>query len=295
MFVSGFVSVVGRPNVGKSTLINSLLGRKLLIVSDKPQTTRNSIRAVLTTESAQVIFVDTPGLHKPRHSLGDYMVKAALDTLEEVDLVLFMVEALSPPGPGDRHIAGLLRELRTPSCLVVNKIDRAPGEFKENWLPLYRELAPFEHCFAVSALRGDNLQPLLKAVIDALPPGPLFYPPETAVDRPAVFQAGEIIREKILKMTRDEIPHSVAVEVTGIGLREGRDIFDVSAVIYVERESQKKIVIGRGGRTLKEIGTEARLELEDFLGKPVYLDLWVKVKKDWRRRENILRQLGYYH
>lgn len=293
MFVSGFVSVVGRPNVGKSTLINSFLGRKLLIVSDKPQTTRNRIQAILTTEQAQVIFLDTPGIHKPKHKLGDYMVKIALEALKEVELILFMVEATSPPGPGDSYIAALLREVDTPVFLVVNKTDLAPAQFEQEWLPLYLQLGRFKKHFLVSALQGSNLSPLLEEATGILPPGPLYYPSEMTVDRPEEFLVGEMIREKIFLQTRDEVPHSVAVEVDSMDLRKDRDLLDIRAVIYVEKESQKGIIIGKNGTMLKQIGTEARLELEKLLGNPVFLDLWVKVKKDWRRKENNLRQFGY--
>lgn len=293
MFVSGFVSIVGRPNVGKSTLINSLLGRKLLIVSDKPQTTRNRLQAVLTTERAQVIFLDTPGIHKPRHKLGNYMVRVALEALKEVELILFMVEATSPPGPGDSYIAAMLRQIDTPIFLVVNKIDLAPAQFEEEWLPSYLQLCAFQKHFLVSALQGKNVKQLLEEIILILPPGPLYYPPEVSIDRPEEFLAAEMIREKIFLLTGDEIPYSTAVEIESISLRKEKDLLDIRAVIYVEKESQKGIIIGKNGEMLKKIGTKARLELEKLLGNPVFLDLWVKVKKDWRSKENTLRQFGY--
>ncbi len=293
MFVSGFVSVIGRSNVGKSTLVNSFLGRKLLIVSDKPQTTRNRIQAILTTEKAQVVFLDTPGIHKPRHKLGDYMLKSALGALKEVELILFVVEATFPPGPGDSYIASLLRETDTPIFLIINKMDRAPLQFEEEWLPLYLQQGKFQKYFLVSALQGTNMNPLLQEIVEVLPPGPLYYPPEAEIDRPEEFLAAEMIREKILLCTKEEIPHSTAVEIDSMVLREGRDILDIRAVIYVERDSQKGIIIGKNGTMLKQIGTEARLELEGLLGNPVFLDLWVKVKKDWRRKDGYLRQLGY--
>lgn len=293
MFVSGFVSIVGRPNVGKSTLINSLLGRKLLIVSDKPQTTRNRIQAILTTEEAQIIFLDTPGIHKPRHKLGNYMVRVALEALKEVELILFMVEATAPPGPGDQYIAALLGEIATPVFLVVNKIDLASPQFAEEWLPAYLQLLDFKKHFLVSALQGKNLEELLAEIIKELPPGPLYYPPEIAVDRPEEFLAAEIIREKIFLLTGDEIPYSTAVEIESMGLRPDKDLLEIRANIYVEKESQKGIIIGKNGAMLKEIGTRARLELEKLLGNPIFLELWVKVKKDWRSKENVLRQLGY--
>jgi GTPase len=293
MFVSGFVSVIGRPNVGKSTLINSLLGKKVLIVSDKPQTTRNRIQAILTTENAQVIFLDTPGLHKPKHKLGDYMVKSALGAFKDVELILFMVEAVSPPGPGDSYIASLLQGVKSPVYLVMNKTDLAPQEYEEKFLPLYRKLYDFKNFFLISAREEQNLESLLNGIMEVLPEGPQYYPSETLVDHPEQFLAGELIREKIFMKTREEIPHAVAVEVSSMKLRKGKDLLDIQAVIYVEKDSQKKIIIGRNGTMLKEIGTEARYELERVFGNPVFLDLWVKVKKDWRKKDHNLRQFGY--
>lgn len=290
---SGFVSVIGRPNVGKSTLINSFLGKKVSIVADKPQTTRNRIHAILTTADAQVIFMDTPGIHKPKHRLGDYMVKVARESLQGADLLLFMAEAANPPRRGDRHIVSLLRDPDTPVFLVVNKMDLAPPDFKERWLPLYLQLYAFKRHFLVTARQGEGLKPLLADIIRVLPPGPLYYPPEFATDRPEEFLVGEIIREKIILQTREEVPHSVAVEVEHMQLRAGRDLIDVRAVIYVERDSQKMILIGKKGRMLKEIGTAARRELEKILGNRLFLNLWVKVKKDWRRKEGHLQQFGY--
>ncbi|MGI6308299.1 MAG: GTPase Era [Dethiobacteria bacterium] len=290
---SGFVSVIGRPNVGKSTLINSFLGKKVSIVSDKPQTTRNRIHAILTTPKAQIVFLDTPGIHKPKHKLGAYMVKVAREALQGVELLLFVVEATCPPRRGDRYIASLLRNLDTPVFLVANKIDLASPVFTEQWLPLYLHLYAFKKHFLVTALQGNNLEPLLEEIVRVLPQGPLYYPPEFSTDRPQEFLVGEIIREKIILKTREEVPYSVAVEVESMKLREGRNLLDIQAVIYVEKESQKMILIGKNGRMLKEIGTEARLELEKILGNPLYLNLWVKVKKDWRRKEGSLHQFGY--
>ncbi len=297
MFKSGFVSVIGRPNVGKSTLINHLIGQKVLIVSNKPQTTRNRVQAISTTETAQVIFVDTPGIHRPRHQLGDYMVKTALDTLKEVDLLLFMVEANAPPGNGDRYIAGLLQDIKTPVFLVLNKIDLAPTSFREDLLPLYRQLVEHKQCFTLSALSGQNTASLMDSILQELPQGPLYFPEEMFTDRSQNFIISEIIREKVLYNTREEIPHSVAVEIIDMKAKgenkSDREILSIGAVIYVEKDSQKKIVIGKKGSMLKEIGTEARHELEELLETKIFLDLWVKVKKDWRKRDNVLRQLGY--
>ena len=291
--LSGFVSVIGRPNVGKSTLINSFLGKKVLIVSDKPQTTRNRIQAILTTSEAQIIFLDTPGIHKPKHKLGAYMVKAALGALQEVELLLFVVEATCPPRPGDRYIASLLQSLTSPVFLVVNKMDLAPSDFRERWLSRYLQLHAFQKHFLITARQGKNLEPLLKSIVQVLPQGPLYYPPELSTDRPEEFLVGEIIREKIILKTREEVPYSVAVEVEEMKLRKGKNLLDVQAVIYVEKESQKMILIGKRGHMLKEVGTEARLELEKILGNRLFLQLWVKVKKDWRRKEGSLHQFGY--
>lgn len=291
--LSGFVAVIGRPNVGKSTLINSFLGKKVLIVADKPQTTRNRIQAILTTSAAQIIFLDTPGIHKPKHKLGAYMVKAALGALREVELLLFVVEASGPPRSGDKYIASLLQGLAAPVFLVVNKMDLAPPDFKERRLPLYLQLQTFQKHFLVAARQGENLAPLLEAIVQVLPQGPLYYPPELSTDRPEEFLVGEIIREKIILKTREEVPYAVAVEVETMKLRPGRDLLDVQAVIYVEKESQKMILIGKGGRMLQEIGTEARLELEKILGNRLFLQLRVKVKKDWRRKDGSLHQFGY--
>ncbi len=293
MFISGFVSVVGRPNVGKSSLINSLIGQKVLIVSDKPQTTRNRIQAVLTSDYFQVVFVDTPGIHRPRHRLGDCMLQSALGTLKEVDLVLLVVEATSSPGNGDRYIAGLLESVRTPVMLVVNKIDIAPSDFEESWFQKYLKLFPFQGYIKASAYTGENMENLLENIKSFLPEGPMYYPEGMIMDRPMQFQVSEIIREKIFQQTRDEIPHSIAVDVTKMASRENKNLMDIHAVVFAEKESQKKIIIGKGGQRLKAIGQEARAELEKMLGSAVYLDLWVKVKPDWRRKNNILRQLGY--
>lgn len=292
MFKSGFAAVIGRPNVGKSTLINSLIGEKLLIVSDKPQATRNKIRCILNTENAQVIFLDTPGIHKPRHGLGKYMLKTALDAIEEVDVLLFVVEAHRPPGPGDRHIADLLTKTDTPAILVLNKIDLLKDD-SENIKVQYELLAPFKETIEVSSKTRKNVEKLIQAVISLLPSGPRFYPEDVIVDQPERFVAAELIREKILGLTREEIPHSVAVTVEEMRAREDKEIVDIRAVIHVERESQKGIIIGKGGKLLKEAGTLARHDLEKLLGSRIFLELWVKVKKEWRNKDRYLKEFGY--
>lgn len=292
-FRSGFVAIVGRPNVGKSTLMNSVVGEKVAIMSDKPQTTRNKIRCIYTADSAQVIFVDTPGIHKPRHRLGEMLNQAALSALKEVDAIVFVVEATALPGPGDKFIIEHLARVKTPVLLVVNKIDQLPD--RQAVLPVleaYRDLLPFAELIPVSALYRDNLDRLVQVLLNYLPEGPMYYPPDMVTDHPERFIVAEIIREKILHLTRDEVPHSVAVEVEEMKERSHNLVY-VRANIYVERDSQKAIVVGHQGRMLKKVGQLARQDLENLLGSKLYLDLWVKVKKDWRNREQFLHQFGY--
>ncbi len=292
MYKSGFVAVIGRPNVGKSTLLNSLLGQKLLIVSDKPQTTRNKIHCILHTPEAQVVFLDTPGIHRPKHKLGQQMVRAATNAFREVDLILFMVESTVPPGPGDRYILELLKKINTPVFLIINKTD-IPAERRERNTREYQDLYPFKDIWEISALQGTNLEKLTTGIVSLLPSGPEYYPEDMVTDQPERFVVAELVREKILLLTREEIPHSVAVVVEEMHKREQSEIVDISAVIYIERESQKGIVIGKGGRVLKEVGSLARQEIENLLGSQVFLDLWVKVKKDWRNKESFLKEFGY--
>jgi GTPase len=293
MHRSGFVSLIGRPNVGKSTLLNALLGEKVAIISDRPQTTRNQIRAVLTREEAQIIFIDTPGLHKPKHLLGEEMVKMAGSTLQEVDLVAFIVEANERPGQGDRYIADLLNAANCRLFLVLNKSDLTTPEQLTRNLELYRELCTFAASFTLSALNHENLEPFLQAAIDLLPEGPQYYPPEMITDQPERFIVAEIIREKIIMLTRQEIPFSIAVVVEELKMRDDKDLLDIRAEIFVERKSQVGIIVGKKGMLLKEIGIKARQELEALFGEQIFLDLRVKVKRDWRNREEELRRLGY--
>jgi GTPase len=290
---SGFVALIGRPNVGKSTLMNHVVGQKIAIMSDKPQTTRNKIRGVYTDERGQVVFLDTPGIHKPHSKLGEFLVKTARDALDEVDLVLFLIDAAEGYGPGDRYIMENLRNVKTPVFLVVNKIDQVhPDEL----LPLidrYRKEYPFNEVVPISALHGNNTSTLMDLLISHLPEGPQYYPADQVTDHPERFIVGELIREKVLEMTREEIPHSVAVVIEEMKRREDKDIVDVRAVIYTERPSQKGILIGKKGSLLKEVGKRAREEMERLLGTRIFLDLWVKVKKDWRNEHTTLRQFGY--
>ena len=291
-FKSGFVAVIGRPNVGKSTLLNQLVGQKIAIVSDTPQTTRNRILGILTQPDAQILFLDTPGIHKPQHKLGEYMVKSAKGALKEVDLILFVSDVTESIGPGEHYILEMLKEEATPVVLVLNKIDLLP---KEQLLPVITKYSAFREFAAVvplSALTGDNTERLLSVIKEALPEGPQYYPEDEVTDQPERVVAAELIREKIFRLTRDEIPHSSVVEVEEMKTRPNGDVF-LRATIYVERDSQKGIVIGAGGAMLKEIGRQARIEMENIFGSRFFVDLWVKVKKDWRNKDGSLRMFGY--
>lgn len=292
-FRSGFVSIVGRPNVGKSTLMNETMGQKIAIMSDKPQTTRNKIRSVLTRDDGQIVFIDTPGIHKPKHKLGEVMVEAATSSFREVDLILFVVEATSSPGGGDRFIMERLKGIRTPIFLVINKIDLVQKEALIQLIAEYQQEMNFSEIIPVSAKEHDNLDRLVDVIIDNLPEGPKFYPDDMVTDQPERVIMAELIREKVLHLTRDEIPHSVAVEIEQVAERPNDTVF-VQATIYVERDSQKGIVVGKKGAMLKEIGQLARVDMENVLGSKIFLDLWVKVKKDWRNRDIMIRNFGYH-
>ncbi|QKS70864.1 GTPase Era [Paenalkalicoccus suaedae] len=292
-FKSGFVALVGRPNVGKSTLLNRLLGQKIAIMSDKPQTTRNRVQGVYTEERGQVVFIDTPGIHKPKHRLGDFMTKVATTTLREVDIVLFLVDAKEGKGAGDQFIMERLKNLDTPVYLIVNKIDQVhPDEL----LPLiasYQNDLPFAEVIPVSALEGNNVPTLVDQVFEKLEEGPQFYPADQVTDHPERFLMAEMIREKVLHHTREEVPHSIAVEIEQIKRRESSDTVYVGAVIVVERSSQKGIIIGKQGAMLRQLGKLAREDIERLLGSKIYLELWVKVEKDWRNKPKYLRDFGY--
>ncbi|ADG05534.1 GTPase Era [Kyrpidia tusciae] len=291
-FRSGFAALVGRPNVGKSTLLNRLIGTKIAIMSDKPQTTRNRIRGVLTRENGQVIFLDTPGVHRPKHRLGDYMNRLALATLQEVDLVLFVIDVTSKFGPGEQVILDHLQGVETPVFLVINKIDLVSPEELLPMIDEHRKRYPFREVVPVSAVKGTNLDRLEERIFATLPQGPAYYPADQVTDHPESFIVAELVREQVLNLTREEVPHSVAVTVEEITPRENGLLY-IRAVVVTEKESQKAILIGREGGMLKRVGQRARREIEALLGSRVYLDLWVKVKKDWRNREPILRNFGY--
>lgn len=291
-FKSGFVAIVGRPNVGKSTFMNYVLGQKIAIMSDKAQTTRNKIQGVYTKDNAQIVFLDTPGIHKPKHELGEFMVKSAYSALKEVDAVLFMVNVSEKRGPGDDFIIEKLKGIKTPIFLVLNKIDLVTPEVLLERVERYKDALDFAGVFPISVLQGNNVNELMEALINALPEGPQYYPADQITDHPEYFVVSELVREKILQLTQEEIPHSVAVTVD----KMQKDEFDkvhVYANIIVERKSQKGIIIGKGGRLLKEIGTRARRDIQQLLGNKVYLELWVKVEKDWRKRKSNLQEYGY--
>lgn len=290
---SGFAAVIGRPNVGKSTLLNRIVGQKVTIVSDKPQTTRNRIQCVWTTPRAQVVFLDTPGVHRPHDKLGEKMMAETEEALKGVDLVLFVVDGAGGPGPGDRRVAQRLRSQSAPVLLVVNKLDQVPAGKRAEVLAGFADFPGGESPFGISALTGEGLEALLDAIVAHLPEGPQYFPAEWVSDHPEQFVVAELIREKALALTYDEVPHAIAVEVERMSRREGKDLVDIEATILVERESQKGIVIGRGGARLKQIGTLARQDIEALLGSQVNLRLWVKVHPDWRDKERLLRALGY--
>jgi GTP-binding protein Era len=296
------VTLVGRPNVGKSTLLNQLVGSKVAIVSDRPQTTRAAIRGVRTTADDQIVFVDTPGIHKPRTPLGERTNQRAVATLGEVDVVCLLVEADSPIGAGDRFVAGLVQRVATPTLLIVNKIDRAgKPAIAEHLATAARDLGDFDAYLPLSARTGDGIAPLLGEIESRLPEGPRYYPEGVVTDQPETFVAAELVREKLLAVARDELPHSITVSVEELedipdadaDVDDPDQILRLRADISVERDSQKGIVIGRGGRVLKDAGTAARQELEALLGVRVYLETRVRVERDWQRRPHALDRLGY--
>ncbi len=290
-YKSGFVTLIGRPNVGKSTLMNRLIGQKIAITSNKPQTTRNRIQTVLTTEEGQIVFVDTPGIHKAKNKLGEYMVNVAERTLNEVDVVLWLVEPTTFIGAGEKHIAEQLQKVKTPVVLVINKVDMVKKEEILGFIDAYRKIYDFAEIVPVSARNGDNTDELVKVILKYLPYGPQFYDEDTVTDQPERQIVAELIREKALHSLNDEIPHGIAVAIDA--MKYNRKIVDIDATIICERDSHKGIIIGKQGAMLKKIGSTARYEIEKMLDKQVNLKLWVKVKKDWRDSDFLIKNFGY--
>lgn len=289
---SGFVSIIGRPNVGKSTFMNRVIGHKIAIMSDKAQTTRNKIQGVMTRNDAQIIFLDTPGIHKPKHKLGDYMMRVAKNTLSEIDAIMFMVNVNEEIGRGDEYIMEMLKNVKTPVFLVLNKIDLVHPDALMPRIEQYQKYMDFTEIVPISALEGLNVDHFIDVLKTYLPEGPKYYPDDQISDHPEQFVVSEIIREKILHLTSEEIPHAIGVNVDRM-IKENDERVRVDATIFVERDSQKGIVIGKGGKKLKEVGKRARHDIEMLLGSKVYLELWVKVQKDWRNKVSFIRQMGY--
>lgn len=292
-YKSGFVTLIGRPNVGKSTLMNRLIGQKIAITSNKPQTTRNRIQTVYTSEEGQIIFLDTPGIHKAKNKLGEYMVSVAERTLREVDVILWLVEPTTFIGAGERHIAEQLRHIKTPVFLVINKIDTVSKAKILTYIDAYKDIVDFAEIIPVSALKGDNTGELLETMFQYLPQGPQYYDEDTITDQPERQIVAEMIREKALRNLNDEIPHGIAVAIDQMKERAKEDIIDIDATIVCERDSHKGIIIGKQGAMLKKIGSQARRDMENLLDCKVNLKLWVKVKKDWRDSDFLIKNFGY--
>lgn len=297
---TGFIGIVGRPNVGKSTLLNSILGEKIAITTDKPQTTRNVIRGIYTRleetddgreDGVQMVFIDTPGIHKPHSKLGSFMTDSAINTFKEVEVILFLVDSDISKGPGDRYILEMLKDIPTPKILVINKIDTMEPEYFRRIYEEYSNMGIFDDVFGTSALEGQNVDKLLGRIEDFLEDGPMFFPEDMVTDHPERFIVSEIIREKLLLYLEDEVPHGVAVEIESY--KEEPGITRIGAVIYCERKSHKGIIIGKQGKKLKGVGKAARLEIEALLGTKVFLELWVKVKENWRDSDLALSNFGY--
>lgn len=292
MFKSGFVTIVGRPNVGKSTLLNHIMGEKLSIVSNKPQTTRNNIQTILTGDNHQLVFVDTPGIHKPKHKLGEYMVNSAKDSIKEVDLVLFLINPDEEIGRGDKFIIETLKNQKAPVFLVVNKIDEFTQDRVAKTLQMYSEEMEFKEIIPISALKGKNVEKLVELMIDAMPEGPKYYPDDMITDVQERFVISEIVREKALRTLREEIPHGIAVDV--IQMKQSPSgTWHIEVDMLCEKDSHKGIIIGKNGQSLKKIGESARYEIERFLRSKVNIKIWVKVRKEWRDNQNLLKELGY--
>ena len=291
---TGFVALIGRPNVGKSTLMNRLIGQKIAITSNKPQTTRNRIQTVYTEERGQIIFLDTPGIHKAKNKLGEYMVNAAKQTMNDVDVVLWLVEPTTYIGAGEQQIASALKNCKKPVILVINKVDTIKKEEILEFIGAYKDILHFEEIIPVSALKGQNTEDLIEAIFKYLPYGPMYYDEDTVTDQPMKQIAAELIREKALRCLSDEIPHGIAVTIERMKERlDGSNIIDIDATIICERESHKGIIIGKGGEMLKKIGSAARFEIERMMEMQVNLKLWVKVKKEWRDNDLLMKNYGY--
>lgn len=292
-FKSGFIAIIGRPNVGKSTLMNTLIGEKIAIVSDKPQTTRNRIQCVLTRPNYQIIFVDTPGIHKPKNKLGEYMVQTARNSLSDMDAVLFVVDVADGIGIGDRRIADWLKDTKVPVILAANKMDIAKVEAAQAAIDEFMEYGNFDYSIGISAAQNTNVRLLEHKLSSYLQEGPKYYPDDMITDQPERVIISEIIREKALQLLLEEVPHGIGVEIEKIEEREDKDIVNIYAVILCEKTSHKGIVIGKGGRMLRNIGSKAREDIEKLLDTKVYLELFVKIKDDWRNDPNTLKNLGY--
>ena len=290
---SGFAAIIGRPNVGKSTLLNAMMGEKISIISSKPQTTRNSIRAIYTTDDFQLAFLDTPGIHKPKNKLGEFMLATARSALNAVDVVVHVTEAGAGIGRGDIYILEMLENVKTPVILAINKIDLSEKDKVDRLMEKYMSRRRFEDVIPISATRGDNLNILRGAIVEKLPEGPQYFPADMVTDQPERFLIAEIIREKALLLLEQEVPHGIAVDVEAVDENDKSNLVKIQANIYCEKQSHKRIIIGKGGSMLKKIGTLARADIESFLGCRVFLELWVKVKKDWRDTAGSLKLFGY--
>lgn len=290
---SGFVAIIGRSNVGKSTIMNTLIGEKIAIVSDKPQTTRNRIQCVLTRDDYQIVFIDTPGIHRPKNKLGNYMAKVVRSVFDDVDAILFVVDIADGIGSGDRRIARSLKDINTPIIVALNKIDVSDLSQVEEGIREIENMGIADQIVSISALQGQNISQLESILVEHMPYGPQYYPPEMVTDQPEQFIIAELIREKALEYLHEEIPHGIGVEITHMEEREDRPLVDIRATIYCEKKSHKGIVIGKQGRMLQKIGSKARKDIEKLLGVQVYLELWVKIKDDWRDNIGVLKDLGY--
>ncbi|WP_458784095.1 GTPase Era [Vallitalea sediminicola] len=292
-FKSGFVTIIGRPNVGKSTLMNQIIGQKIAIMSDKPQTTRNKIQTIITSEEGQIIFIDTPGIHKPKHKLGEYMNKTAIDTFRGVDVILWLVEPNMEIGRGDEYIIEQLGKVKTPVILVINKIDKISKDNVLEVINTYKDAYKFAEIIPISALKGDNTDDIPNILFKYLEEGPQFFDSDMITDQPERQIVAELIREKALHLLQQEIPHGIAVVIDRMKDRDNKDIVDIDATIICERDSHKGIIIGKQGAMLKKIGTRARIDIENLLGSKVNLKVWVKIKKNWRDSDFLLKNYGF--